>query len=119
MEVFDNITKSLINDLKKNIAPSSSISIAPSCFSIYAHEALKKELASIKELRFIFTSPTFIAEKEQKKIREFYISCLDREISIHGSEYEIKLRAEKQFNRQMEINRELRVLKAELAALDY
>ena len=94
MELFDNITKLLISDLKKNIKSSSSISIVASCFSIYAYEALKKELSSIKEFRFIYTSPTFIAEKEQKERREFYIPRLNRERSIYGSEYEIKLRNE-------------------------
>ena len=94
MELFDNITKFWVDDLKKNIKSSSSISIAANCFSIYAYEALKRELASIKELRFIFTSPTFIAEKEHREIREFYIPRLNRERSVYRSEYEIKLRNE-------------------------
>lgn len=94
MEIFDNITKSLINDLKKNIASSSSVSIVANCFSIYAYEALKKELASIKELRFIFASPAFVAEKEPEERREFYIPRLNRERSLYGEKYEIKLRNE-------------------------
>lgn len=38
----------------------SRLKIAASCFSIYAYEALKKELKKIEGLEFIFTAPTFI-----------------------------------------------------------
>ena len=48
----------------------------------------------IDELRFIFTSPTFIKEKTVKEKREFYIPRLNRERSLHGTEFEIKLRNE-------------------------
>ena len=33
---------------------------------------LKKELNDIDELRFIFTSPTFVKEKVRREKREFY-----------------------------------------------
>lgn len=42
-------------------------------FSIYAFEELKAQLKDIDELRFIFTSPTFVTEKANKQKREFYI----------------------------------------------
>lgn len=68
--------------------------IAAACFSIYAFQELKDELESIDELRFIFTSPTFTTEKVAKQKREFYIPRLNRERSIYGTEFEIKLRNE-------------------------
>lgn len=49
---------------------------------------------SVDELRFIFTSPTFIKDKEKKEKREFYIPKLNRENSLYGTEFEIKLRNE-------------------------
>lgn len=55
---------------------------------------MKKQLKDIKELRFIFTSPTFVTEKTDKQKREFYIPRLNRERSLYGSEFEIKLRNE-------------------------
>ena len=55
---------------------------------------MKKELENIEELRFIFTSPTFITEKTPKEKREFYIPRLAREKSIYGTEFEVKLRNE-------------------------
>ncbi|CAI9429408.1 CRISPR-associated protein [Candidatus Ornithobacterium hominis] len=76
------------------MSSGSRISIAASCFSIYAFQELKKELERVEELRFIFTSPTFIAEKTSKVQREFYIPRLHRERSLIGSEFEIQLRNE-------------------------
>lgn len=72
----------------------SKVSIAASCFSIYAFEELKAQLKDIDELRFIFTSPTFVTEKVDKQKREFYIPRLNRERNLYGSEFEIKLRNE-------------------------
>ena len=94
MEVFDNINKIIKDDLKQVLKPHSKVSIASACFSIYAFQELKKELESIDELRFLFTSPTFTPEKTQKKLREFYIPRLSREKSLYGTEFEIKLRNE-------------------------
>ena len=55
---------------------------------------MKKQLKDIEELRFIFTSPAFIREKPQKEKREFYIPRLNRERSLYGTEFEVKLRNE-------------------------
>ena len=68
------------------------MSVAAASFSIYAFEALQEELEKVDELRFIFTSPTFNREREKKEKREFYIPKLNRERTLFGSEYEIKLR---------------------------
>ena len=62
--------------------------------AIYAYQALKEELESCDELRFIFTSPTFVAEKTPKERREFYIPRLQREKSLYGTEFEVRLRNE-------------------------
>lgn len=76
------------------IKSGSRVSIAASCFSIYAYEELREQLSKIDELRFIFTSPSFITEKADKQRREFYIPRLNRERDLFGSEFEIKLRNE-------------------------
>ncbi len=94
MEIINNISKTLKDDLMVEIKPESKISIAASCFSIYAFQELKEQLKDIKELRFIFTSPTFTTDKVSKQKREFYIPRLCRERSLYGSEFEIKLRNE-------------------------
>lgn len=94
MKFFDNITTTVKNDLQQTICPKSKLCIAASCFSIYAYEALKKELQEIEELHFLFTSPTFTTEKAAKTQREFYIPRLSRERNLYGSEFEVKLRNE-------------------------
>ena len=94
MKFFDNIRDTVKIDLQETIQENSKVSIAASCFSIYAYEELRKEFEKIKELRFLFTSPTFTKEKAQKDKREFYIPRLGRERSLYGSEFEIKLRNE-------------------------
>ena len=76
------------------IKQGSKLSIAAACFSIYAFQEIKKELEGIEELRFIFTSPTFTTEKAKKEKREFYIPRLNRERSLYGTEFEVKLRNE-------------------------
>ena len=94
MEVFNNTTKVVRDDLIKTIQKGSRISVASACFSIYAYQELKKQLESCEELRFIFTSPTFVSEKSKKEKREFYIPRLIREKSLYGTEFEIRLRNE-------------------------
>ena len=94
MELINNTTKTLKDDLSVEIKKDSRLSIAAACFSIYAFQELKEQLLTIEELRFIFTSPTFISEKAKKEKREFYIPRLNRERSLYGTEFEIKLRNE-------------------------
>lgn len=94
MEIIDNTSKTLRDDLAVELKKGSKLSIAAACFSIYAFQELKEELQEIDELRFIFTSPTFITEKAKKEKREFYIPRLNRERSLYGTEFEVKLRNE-------------------------
>ncbi len=94
MELINNVNKTLRDDIAAQIQSGSRLSIAASCFSIYAFQELKAALKDIKELRFIFTSPTFTTEKAPKQQREFYIPRLDRERTLYGSEFEVRLRNE-------------------------
>ncbi len=104
MDLIDNINDLLGDDLKQTIVPGARLSIAASCFSMYAYEALRAELEQIDELRFIFTSPTFLAvdtnntsskqfgDSLPKERREFHIPKSARERNLYGSEFEIALR---------------------------
>ena len=89
---FDNIIHTVADDLKEQLRGGSKVSVAAACFSIYAYEALRKELSDIDEFRFIFTSPTFIKEHTAKQQKEFYIPRLQRERALYGSEFELRLR---------------------------
>ena len=57
MELINNTTKTLKDDLSVEIKQGSKLSIAAACFSIYAFQELKAQFSQIDELRFIFTSP--------------------------------------------------------------
>ena len=85
MEILDNRTKLLGDDLRKEIKPHSSLRIVASYFSIYAFEALKDELSSIDDLQFIFPTPTFVKDgikgTVKKEAKEFYIPRLEHERS--------------------------------------
>lgn len=96
MELIDNKSTLLGDDLRKENTAGSKIKIVASYFSIYAFEALKKELGSIEELQFIFPAPTFVSEgikgTIKKEVKEFYIPKQMRETSLYGTEFEIRLR---------------------------
>ena len=94
MQILDNINSTVKMDLQDTMGNGSKVSVAAACFSIYAYQELKKQLESIDELRFIFTSPTFIKEGTPKEKREFYIPKIDRERSLYGTEFEVRLRNE-------------------------
>ena len=95
LDIINNKSKLLGDDLKQEIKTGSRLRIAASCFSIYAYSALKEELEKIEELDFLFTTPTFvdeqISENISKEKREFYIPKLS-EAGICGTEFEIRLK---------------------------
>ena len=96
MDIIDNINSLLGDNLKQTLKPHAKLKIAASCFSIYAYEALKRELEHIDSLEFIFTSPTFIpnevTDKIKKEQREFHIPKAGRERNFFGNEFEIQLK---------------------------
>ena len=94
IKVIDNVSSILRDDLAETVHRGDKVSIAAAYFSMYAYRELKKQLENVDEFRFIFTSPTFIREKEAKQRREFYIPRLSREQSLYGTEFEVKLRNE-------------------------
>lgn len=96
MELLDNKTKLLGDDLKKELVGGSKLKIVASYFSIYAFESLKEELSKIEELKFIFPSDTFVEkgvkDKIRKEKREYYIPDRMNEQSLYGTEFELRLK---------------------------
>lgn len=96
MQIIDNTSHLLGNDLKASVGRGTRLRIAASCFSIYAFEALKSELSKIDSLQFIFTAPTFVpnevTDRMRKERREFFIPKARRESGLYGTEFEIQLR---------------------------
>ena len=96
LKFIDNVNIKLFDELKDDIGDNSTLSILADQFSLYAYQALKEELDSCKDFRFIFTDETFVKNKEfqKKEKKEFYIPKLNREKSIYGTEYEVRLKNE-------------------------
>jgi SNF2 family DNA or RNA helicase len=97
VRIIDNVNELLGDELKAEIGPGSKLRIAASTFSIFAFEALRKELEQIGELEFIFTSPSFVTAKSTDRLpkerREFFIPHgRNGESILYGSEFEIRLR---------------------------
>lgn len=95
MKLIDNHIDKLGDDLKNTIKEGSKIKICASIFSMYGFEELKNELIRIKEFEFIFTDPTFVENSVKKKEQKvFEINSKNREKSISGSTFEVKLKNE-------------------------
>ena len=90
MEI-DNRSIRLGDELKKEIKPGSKVKIAAATFSMFAFQQLKEELETIEELKFIFTNPTFVTDETRVGYREYTIPKKEREQSIFGGRYELKL----------------------------
>lgn len=97
MRIIDNVNELLGDDLRSEIKADSRVRIAASTFSIFAFEALRKELEKVDGLDFIFTSPSFVTANATdplpKARREFFIPAASNgESALYGTEFEIRLR---------------------------
>jgi len=82
----------VFNELKEYINYNSRLSVISGYFSIYAYYHLKDKLDSIDNMRFIFTEPSFIKNKDNAQTREYEINQSTK--NIFGNEYELKLKNE-------------------------
>ena len=93
MKILDNKTTKFGDDLKEELKVRDKCYIASAVFSMYSYQELKKQLNNIDEFKFIFTNPTFIKDKkDEKQERLFELNNYQREKSLVGSEFEIKLK---------------------------
>lgn len=96
-KIIDNKMNLLGDDLKEELKSGSKVQIAASCFTLFAFNELKEELSKIDELKVIFTQPTYtkndyIADAGKRERREFFIPKKERENSLFGTDFEIRLR---------------------------
>ena len=95
MEIIDNINKLLGDDLKSTITSDSKLKIAASCFSIYAYEALKKELSKIDSLEFVFTSPSFVpTDSLDNQLKEWVYNARIANIELNDKELQIAIKGD-------------------------
>ena len=86
---LDNKINFVYTELQESIKKGSKVSVISALFSMYAYDALRKDLDKIDNMRFIYTKPSFI-RNDKKESREYYID----NNSIFGNDYEIKLKNE-------------------------
>jgi len=66
--LIDNKKSGRVGDiLKQRIQKNSSLSIVSSYFTIYAYEALRKELSKVDEIRFLFSSSFLDPQSQASK----------------------------------------------------
>ena len=70
MELINNISKTLRDDMKAELHSGSKLSIAASCFSIYAFQELKAALKDSKELTEKQTRKKFELHQQILKLKE-------------------------------------------------
>jgi hypothetical protein len=96
MELIDNITRLLGDDLKATLKPGRTAEDRRFVLLDVRLRGPEGRAGEDRRAHFIFTSPTFTASEVTDKIRkerkEFHIPKLDRERSLYGSEFEIQLR---------------------------
>lgn len=94
MKNFNNTNDRVIDEFKFDLKSKSKLKIASASFSIYAYEALKKELEKVESVQFLFTSELFTKEKAPKEKREFFIPRINHERKLYGDDFELKIRNE-------------------------
>lgn len=92
VKVINSLMENICDDLQSSLKQGSRLAMAAAFFSIYAFDALRETLEELEDFRFIFTEPTFTQEQVKKQQRKFYIPRLNRELSLYGSQFEIKLK---------------------------
>ena len=91
-KILDNKQQGrVIDELRLGLKPGAKLAVISAYFTIYAYEALKKELSGIEEMRFIFTTPSYIKQKSDFQ-REFYITHREMGNRLSGNDFELKLR---------------------------
>ncbi len=91
-KILDNKQQGrVIDELRLGLRPGAKLAVISAYFTIYAYEALKKELSGIEEMRFIFTTPSYIKQKSDFQ-REFYIAHREMGNRLSGNDFELKLR---------------------------
>lgn len=90
MKIIDNNTEKLRDNLKSTIQEGSKISIAASCFSMYAFNELMEQLKEADEFRFLFTTPSYI--KNDRSRKNIQPDSYTDEESICGSTFEIQFK---------------------------
>lgn len=121
--IKDNHSRGKVADfLAAKIAIDSKLSVVSAYFTIYAYEALSKELDGIESLRFLFGEPRFIASLDPDKTdkKAFKIEDEGLELANRLQQKEVARRCAEWIERKVEIRsiRESNLLHGKLYHID-
>lgn len=83
MKIIDNVNEKLVDNLISQVQSGDKLSIAASCFSMYAFQELKSKLQDVENFRFLFTTPSFLSNEKRSE---------DNDELLCGTEFEARLR---------------------------
>ncbi len=94
MDVIDNISTLLGDDLKATLKEDDRFRCIAPAFSIYAFDALRRSLERLGRFDFIFPGPSFVADGAglASPHRQFMIPPAMRPRDLTGTPFEIRLR---------------------------
>lgn len=94
MEILDNISSLLGDDLQIELTGKAKADVAAATFSIHAFAALKDKLHDLNAFRFVFTGPSFVTDHKSADNlhREFIIPPVMSRRDLAGTPFEIRLR---------------------------
>ena len=94
MEVIDNVSTLLGDDLKATLKKDDRVRCIAPAFSIYAFDALRRSLDQLDRFDFIFPGPSFVADGAglASPHRQFVIPPAMRPRDLTGTPFEIRLR---------------------------
>lgn len=96
VQIFNTPGQPLADDLRARLRKGSRLRIAAAAFSLYAFEALQEQLEQVEELEFLFTDPSFTAERAtdrpHRERRQYLIPGFRPEESLYGTAFEVHLR---------------------------
>ncbi len=121
--IKDNHTRGTVADfLSARVSDGSRLSVVSAYFTIYAYEALSKELDGIESLRFLFGEPRFIQALDPEKTdkKAFKIEDEGLELANRLQQKEVARRCAEWIKNKVEIRsiRETNLLHGKLYHID-
>ena len=121
--IKDNHTRGRVADfLSAKVGPGSKLSVVSAYFTIYAYEALSKELDSVESLQFLFGEPRFIQSLDPEKTdkKTFKIEDEGLELANRLQQKEVACRCAEWIKNKLEIRsiRESNLLHGKLYHID-
>jgi len=83
--IRDNFRRGIVGDfLRAKVQEGSQLSFVSAYFTIYAYQALQRELSEIEHLNFLFGEPRFITSLDPDKTATKHFRIEDDELRLEN-----------------------------------